>query len=198
MELSLTKLPWYGQIGAFVAVALAAVVGFHQFYVTEVHAEMAGRELRLQTLRADIDKGLATARQLPEFQQEVGALELRLEELKTVLPDQKDFGDLLNRLQGMAAQSNLTIQTFTPRAVATQQLHVAWPVALQVDGTYHNLGLFFDRVSKFQRIINISDIKIRAKEPPEANSTITAECVATTFVLLETPAGQGAPGAMTP
>jgi type IV pilus assembly protein PilO len=196
MELSLTKLPWYGQIGAFVVVALGALFGFHHFYVVAAEEDMAGRQHRLAMLRADIDKGLATARQLPDFQQEVSELETRLEELKTVLPDQKDFGDLLKRLQGMAAQSNLTIQSFTPRAIATQQLHAEWPIALQVDGTYHNLGRFFDRVSKFQRIINISEIKIKGKERAEPNSTITAECVATTFVLLETPPGPAAPGAV--
>ena len=56
---------------------------------------------------------------------------------------------------------------------------------IELDGTYHNLGLFFDRVSKFSRIINVGAIAIRAKDKPELNSTITAECVATTFVLLE-------------
>ena len=33
MELSLTKLPWYGQIGAFVVVCAGAVFGFWNFYV---------------------------------------------------------------------------------------------------------------------------------------------------------------------
>jgi hypothetical protein len=49
-------------------------------------------------------------------------------------------------------------------------------------------------VSKFSRIINVSDITIRAKEKPEPNSTISVDCVATTFVLLET-AKPPAPGA---
>ena len=52
-------------------------------------------------------------------------------------------------------------------------MHWEWPIRLQLDGTYHNLGMFFDRVSKFSRIINISDVVIRAKEPPELNLTIT-------------------------
>ena len=63
-------------------------------------------------------------------------------------------------------------------------MHSEWPIRLELDGTYHNLGSFFDRVSKFARIINISDVIIRAKEAPELNLTITVECTATTFVLL--------------
>ena len=54
--------------------------------------------------------------------------------------------------------------------------------------------MFFDRVSKFSRIINISNITIHAKDKPEPNSTITADCVATTFVLLESREGRRRPG----
>jgi Tfp pilus assembly protein PilO len=45
--------------------------------------------------------------------------------------------------------------------------------------------MFFDRVSKFSRIINISNVDIRTKDRPEANMTVSADCVATTFVLLD-------------
>jgi len=38
-------------------------------------------------------------------------------------------------------------------------------------------------VSKFPRIINVGEIVIKAKSPAEPGRTITAECVATTFVL---------------
>ena len=68
-------------------------------------------------------------------------------------------------------------------------MHAEWPIALQLDGTYHNLAMFFDRVSKFSRIINVSNIAIRAKEKPELTSTISVDCTATTFVLLEAAKG---------
>ena len=112
-------------------------------------------------------------------------LEARLEGLKAVLPEQKDVADLLRRIQTLATQSNLAIRGFKPAPSVTKHLHAEWPIALQLDGTYHNLGMFFDRVSKFSRIINVSNISIRAKEKPEPSSTITVDCVATTFVLLE-------------
>jgi type IV pilus assembly protein PilO len=86
----------------------------------------------------------------------------------------------------LATQSNLTIRGFKPEPTVTKQLHAEWPIQLQLEGTYHNLGMFFDRVSKFSRIINISRISIKAKEKTDPNNTIAAQCVATTFVLLET------------
>jgi len=134
-----------------------------------------------------------------QFKGQVAELEARLESLKAVLPEQKDVADLLRRIQTLATQSNLAIRGFKPAPSVTKTMHAEWPIALQLDGTYHNLGMFFDRVSKFSRIINISNIDIRANTAPTANSTVSADCVATTFVLLEQkPAAAGVPAAGAP
>jgi type IV pilus assembly protein PilO len=195
MDISLSKLPWYAQIGAFVVVCGAALYGFHTYYVAEAEADLALRRAHLATLRADINRGIATARRLPEFQAEVTSLEHRLESLRNVLPEQKDVADTLRRIQGLATQSNLTLFRFTPAAQRQQPQYAEVPYRITASGTYHNLGLFFDRVSKFPRIINIGDISITASPRPDANNTVIADCTATTFVLTEGAGGRGGRGA---
>jgi type IV pilus assembly protein PilO len=207
MDLRLNKLPWYAQVGLFVAIAIGGIAAFYYLYAEPAALAQEAQQRRVDALRADINKGLATARKLPQFRSEVAELEARLESLKAVLPDQKDFGDLLRHLQTLAAQSNLTIRTFKPGAVVTKQLHAEWPIAMELDGTYHNVGIFFGRISKFARIINVGNVTIRAKDRPELNATVSVSCVATTFVLLEAvkpagppaalPGGAAAPGAVT-
>ena len=201
MQLSLTKLPWYAQLGAFVAVGAGIVGAFVYFVELPQRAEMKSRESQLKALKGDIAKGVSTAKKLPEFQRQVSELEAKLESLSAVLPEEKDAADLLRRMQTVATQSNLTIKSFKPTPTVTQQLHAEWPIQLELDGTYHNLAVFFDRVAKFTRIVNIGTVNIRGKERPEPNSTITATCVATTFVLLDKealaakPKGKGAKAA---
>jgi type IV pilus assembly protein PilO len=187
MELSLTKLPWHAQVGAFLVLALGAVGAFVWYYEMPFRAEMEGRQAQLTALRGDIAKGQATARQLSQFRAEVDDLEGRLANLRAVLPEEKDAADLLRRMQTIATQSNLTIKSFKPSPTVTKQLHAEWPIALELEGTYHNLALFFDRVGKFTRIVNITGLDVKGKTPPEPNATITALCVATTFVLLDKP-----------
>jgi type IV pilus assembly protein PilO len=63
-------------------------------------------------------------------------------------------------------------------------MHAEWPIGLRLEGTYHDLGLFFDRVSKLPRLINIGNIRIRATDS-EDGGTIAADCTATTFVLID-------------
>ena len=204
MELTLTKLPWYAQVGAFVALAIGGCGYFYFSYESTQRADIASRQTQLDALRADISKGLTTAKKLPEFRQQVADLQGRLANLKAILPEEKDAADLLNRMQTVAAQSNMTIKGFKPAPTVTKQLHAEWPITLELDGTYHNLAIFFDRVGKFTRIVNISALDVKGRDKPEANSTISATCVATTFVLLDKPtpaakpAGPGAPAAPPP
>ena len=200
MNLSLGRLPWYGQIGAFVALSAAAAGVFWYSYARPAQESLATRSAQLTTLRGDIDRGLATARRLPEFRREVAELQLQLDRLRTVLPEERDVADLLRRVQAMATQSNLTIRGFAPQAVATREMHAEWPIGLQLEGTYHDLGRFLERVSRFPRIINVNAITVRANENAGGAVTITAQCVATTFVLIEQqpapaePAGRGGRG----
>lgn len=188
-QLSLNKLPWYGQVGLFLVLALAALAGFYYYYVGPLEADFEARRQQLATLRASILKAQTTGRRLAEFQAQVKDLETRLESLKPILPETKDYGELARRIDDLARQSNIRVQGIKPLAIVSKQLHSEWPVGLQVEGTYHNLGYFFDKISNFPRIIHIGDLSIRAKEPPTQTATMLADFTATTFVLLETPPG---------
>jgi type IV pilus assembly protein PilO len=210
MQLSLNKLPWYGQVGAFVGLSAVALGAFWYFYESPARTEMAGRQAQLQALRQEVAKAQNTARKLPEFRAQVSDLEARLDGLRAVLPEQKDVGDLLRRIQTLATQSNLEIRGFKPQSITQKQMHAEWPIALELEGTYHDLALFFDKVSKVPRIINISNISIKGKDAADrraqqaaaSGATIAAECLATTFVLSDAPeppaAGKGRPGARRP
>src|SRR5207253_9799346 len=118
---------------------------------------------------------------------QVTDLEGRLANLKQILPEEKDAADLLNRMQTVAAQSNMTIKGFKPNPTVTKQLHAEWPIALELEGTYHNLAIFFDRVGQFTRIVNINAVDVKGAQKQVGSSTITATCTATTFVLLDKP-----------
>ena len=191
MTLTLNKLPWYAQVGLFAVVSIAGAGAFWNYYARPTEDSIEQREAQLATIRTEITRGLGIARRLPEFRSQVTTLEAQLERLRPVLPDEKDVADLLRRIQAMATQSALTIRGFAPQAVATKQMYAEWPIGLQIDGTYNDLGSFLERVSKFPRIINVTGIHIRTKPAGAPGSsgttgaTISADCTATTFVLLE-------------
>lgn len=184
-NLSLAKLPWYAQLGVFAALSIAAAGAFYYFVEMKEQAAIEVQARELSEIRGRISRGQSMARQLPEFRKQIETLEARLDALKPILPDERDVGDLLRRVQTLATQSNLQVRGFRPQAITTREMHAEWPIALQLEGTYHNLGLFLDRVSKFPRIINISNMVMSSKDTPTAASSMTIAATATTFVLVD-------------
>lgn len=193
----LAKLPWYGQIGVFVVLSLILVAGFYYQIETPAQTAMDARRAELTAIQARVTNGQAMARRLPEFRREISELEARLEVLKPILPTDRDAGDLLRRVQTLAVQSNLTILGFRPQAITLNEIHAEWPISLQLEGNYHNLGVFLDRVSKFPRIINISGMNLAAKQQPSATASMNIGVTATTFVLTEPEAAPAQKGPAT-
>jgi type IV pilus assembly protein PilO len=103
----------------------------------------------------------------------------------------------MRKVQSLAAQSNLVIRKFTPGTTVTKDFYQEWPINMEVDGSYHNLGFFFDRVRRLSRLVNIGTVKVTSRSDQTISNTISAGCVATTFVYVEAPPGAG-PGARPP
>jgi type IV pilus assembly protein PilO len=190
----LGKTAWYVQLSLFIVLALAGVGAFYYLYEMPQQEILAARNRELEDVRARNNKGSETARQLPAFRSQVADLEARLEALKPILPEEKDVGDLLRRIQTLATQSNLRIRGFRPQPIATREIHAEWPIGLELEGTYHSLGAFLDRVSRFPRIINVGNLNISTTREQASDATIEVSCTATTFVLVEqsAPAAAGA------
>jgi type IV pilus assembly protein PilO len=184
---SLTKLPLAGQLG--VSLLLAAIMGgaFYYFWYSDKLDEEKAKRAKLEQLQIDIRKLEVTANKLQEFQREVQLLEAKLETLKRILPPERETPDLMRRVQYLAAQSNLVIRRFTPATPVTKDFYQEVPINVDVEGTYHMLGQFFDRVSRLSRLVNMGSIKIHSQATQTASNTIAASAVATTFVYVETP-----------
>jgi type IV pilus assembly protein PilO len=170
---ALTRLPLAGQLGVAILVALLICGGFYYFYYSGALEEQNQKEKELADLQTQIRALEATANRLPE--------------LKRILPPEKEMPDLMRRVQYLAAQSSLAIRDFTPAAVAQREFYMEVPVRLSLDGTYHNLGAFFDRISRMSRLVNIGNVKIAARQQQAINNTISVQAVATTYVYREQP-----------
>ena len=186
-KLSMGNLPWYYQLGVFVLIAAAMAGAFYYFIETDKQVTLAAKQTELDQIRDRVSKGVEKARRLPEFRKQVADLESRLEGLKPILPDEKDAGDLLRRIQTLAVQSNLVIKGYRPQLTTAKDQYDEWPISLVIDGNFHNWAMFLDRVSKFPRIINIGNVSIEQQDPPVAGATMAITATATTFVLVDRP-----------
>lgn len=181
----LTKLPIVGQLGVALVSAGLIYGVFHWQYLGPAFEQETKKTEQLGSLRKQIQALEVTANKLQEFQREVSLLENKLETLKQILPPEKETPDLMRKVQSLAAQSNLSIRKFTPGNTVTKDFYQEWPISMDVEGNYHNLGIFFERVGRLPRLVNMGNLKVASRSDQSVSSTINASCVATTFVYAE-------------
>jgi type IV pilus assembly protein PilO len=194
--INVEERPWYYALGVgiFVAALLAGAV--HWFVFKPKQQEIAAKKVELEGLKQEIAKGRAAERKLAQFREEVKRLELELAKLLQILPSKRNTEELIKRIETLTRQGDFTLLKFTPGEFVQKDFYAEWPIDIQIQGTYHNLALFFDRMSRFSRIINVEDMSIKALDNVPGKS-IAANFIAKTFIYTgEEPGTQpaGAPG----
>ena len=175
------------QVVVFAIIGVLLYGAFWYFFYSPMQVERDSKTAQKRNLQAEVDNAKTTAARLPEFRREVERKEATLQALSRILPSQMEVDDLLRKVQQLAAESSLDVLRFKPEATKPQNFYTEWPISLELDGSYHNLAYFFDRLSRLSRIVNVSNLKVDAKQDPNIGSTIKATCTATTFVFIESP-----------
>jgi len=179
------KLPFWGQVGlvAAMAAALVAVAWMAYPNFSEMARKNKNLETRLGELQAEIRKGQAIEAKLPEFEREIENLQVKLNDLLAILPSTPETGELLKWVKNLADQSNLELLTFNPGGLKPVEFYKEFPITMDVTGDYHDLGVFFDRISKYSRIINVSGVNISVNTSAKpGQGSIRSSFTTTTFV----------------
>ncbi len=148
--------------------------------------EIAEKEQSVEALRRDRDRKAALVANLAQAKQEVADLNAALKQAIAQLPDTKEIPDLLSGISAVARESGLEIQQFRQKAEVYQEFYAEVPVEILVRGAYWQVEAFFQRVSDLTRIVNMSDIGIKAPTLIESDPVkLQTSCAATTFRFLD-------------
>ena len=194
--------PWYYALGIGVLVGALLAGAVHWFWFKPMGEDIQNKKVELEGLNQEIAKGRAAERKLSQFREEVKRLELELAKLLQILPSKRNTEELIKRIETLTRQGDFTLKKFTPGEFVQKEFYAEWPIDIQVEGTYHNLALFFDRMSRFSRIINVEDLKIGAL-PDVPGKSIASNFTAKTFIYTgdetgQQTASQGGPEAPAP
>ena len=182
MAKSFHELSQRSQTIVFVLLCLLTVGAAWQLLLSPQMADVEAKRARLGSLETELVRAQGIAAQLPAAQREVKALEVSLRETEAVIPEEKDPQDVLRHLHELASESLLSLASFKPKPVVAKTQYTEWPIELGLEGTYHDLGRFFDRIASMPRLMSVSDLSIRTKTKPDGRGSVAVSCVATTFV----------------
>ncbi len=176
-----------GTKGILVVVALVvAVVAAYifMFYLPKVDEINELREV-LDKKKGDMAEKQQIAKDKERFILQLEELNERLGEALSQLPNEKEIAEMLNMLAENAQVSGIDLQNFTVRPESARELYSEVPIDLQIKGQFHNIAIFFDKISQQKRIINISNVKLGNPNTANGETVVTATCTATAFRFVE-------------
>jgi len=119
--------------------------------------------------------------QVEVLEKEVAESEKEFARLLSMLPDQKEIPGLLDSVSQLGAQVGLENILFQPQPEQPQEFYAVIPIRLDLLGTYHELGTFFDKISKLNRILKVENLNISRRN----DSSLQVGCTIVTYRFLE-------------
>jgi type IV pilus assembly protein PilO len=183
-----TKLRWYVQVLIVVLVCGGGLGFFWYSMLSPISVEIEGKTKQAADLQAKVDKLKGLQARYAQFKKETEALQVRLDELKKILPQDKEIENILSQVQASARNAGLKIQQGISKPVVDREAYSEWPIEMQVLGDYHSLGAFLQKIRELPRIVNVGKLRVDSRSgpgPDGAPLSIGASYEATTFVYRE-------------
>ncbi len=194
------SLAWQMQLLVLVGVASLLYFMVWYFVTSETRAEVQTLNDQVSQLKIQNEAAKVATQRINEFRTLYAGKSAEYDELKVLLPEEREITNVLQGLQNSAGESKLIVMRFSPRDDAQQEFIMAKPVEIEVDSNFNNLRTFFDQMAKLQRIVSISDFKLNQLDKQTANRTLHASFLLTAFyatpegmVNANAPATPGAP-----
>lgn len=193
--------PWHLQLIILVVIALLIYAPFWHFVTSEIRAETQEINNQVDQLTAKNQEGELAVEHIAEFRSLYASKSMEYDELKVLLPEQREITNVLQGLQDTASQSRLIVSRFSPRDDVMQDSMMAKPVEIEVDSNFNNLRAFFDKMAKLQRIVSVTDFKLNQLDKQSSDRTLHAQFLLTAYYAapenlnVPVPPGQVPPGA---
>ncbi len=138
--------------------------------VTRRIADLTKKEYKAGRIAANHDK----------FKAEMAEVDaLFREALATLLPKERELPNLLSNITELGLESNLEFRLFRPKKEKVKAFYIEVPVSIEVRGKFHDIAVFFDKVGRMKRLVNILNVSIT---PEKRISTILkATCTVITY-----------------
>jgi len=183
------SLPVQALLFAVLAVILIAVGLLAPFSpVKKLDAELETLQSSARDLRSNKASLEVYRRRLPELQSAIQGVQNEIDNLRKIIPAEKDADEFIRQMQGAAASSNVNIRRLKALTVAARDQYYELPFEVEVDGPYYAVMDFFNRLSKVSRLINVGDLVFKStaegagrKYPLRAGTTVSGHFVAITF-----------------
>ena len=168
---------WGLVLGCGVLVALGYFLVVYRDTSTRLE-KMRAQEFELQRRLSEVR---SVASNLHEFGEEIARLELKLSKVLRQLPDTKELEVLLTDISNVGKKSGIEIKSFKRKDEIEHGFYAEVPIAIELEGEYHDVARFFDMLAKLPRIVNMGTLQMKVANESLEKTRLRVEGTATTF-----------------
>ena len=171
---NLQSLPWYLRLVMFVFVAAVMYAGFWYFVTKSVRAETKGFKDEIAQLLPRNAQAQIASQRLNEFRAVYKARQEEYEELKALLPEQRELTMVLQSVQDRARTNGLVLRKFLPKDDVQQENYSGKKIEVSVTSSFASLRAFFEQLAHYQRIVSITNFQLNQADKQSASRTVDA------------------------
>lgn len=203
----LANLAWHWQLLILVGTGVLLYTGVWYMWTSTTRAETQVIQEEVNALQAKNQAAQIATQRINEFRALFASKSMEYDELKVLLPEQREITNILQGLQDSASQSRLIVMRFSPRDDQQQDFVMGKPVEVEVDSNFNNLRAFFDKMAKLQRVVSISDFNLKSVDKQTPEKSLHAQFLLTAYyatpeslnnLSAPPPPAPGTPGAPAP
>jgi type IV pilus assembly protein PilO len=176
----LQQKPWYFQFLVFGFVAFLIYGGFWYFVTSGTREETKTMQAQVDKLLQENARAQIASQRLNEVKAAYARSQADYEDLKALLPEQRELTTVLQGLQERA-RGRLSVTRFTPKDDVQQDFYAGKPIEVEVSSSYNKLGDFFAQIAAYQRIVSITDFKLSRMNEQNAGKTVDAQFLLTAY-----------------
>ncbi len=171
---NLNGIPWYARLLIFVAMAGVVYAGFWYFVTSGTRKETKGLQDQISVLQKANTEAQIASQRLNEFRTTYKNKQEQLEELRALLPEQRELTKVLEGIQDRARTAGLSLRKFAPKDDVQQDFYSGKRIDVSVQSSFAGLRSFFDQMAHYQRIVSITNFEIKQLDKQAINKTVEA------------------------
>ncbi len=177
----IAKLPKAARMGILAGLCVAIGSGYYFMYYQGAREDLERLQSRELELQHKLSEVRSVAANLVAFEEEITGLEAKLSKALRQLPNEKQLEVLLTDISNLSKTSGVEIKSFKRNKEVVHDFYAAVPIAVVLEGRYHDIARFFDLISKLPRIVNMGSMQMSVARENMEETVLKVQGTATTF-----------------
>jgi len=171
---NINGIPWYVRLGIFAIIAVSVYAGFWYFVTSGTRKDTKGLMDQVGALQKANAEAQIASQRLNEFRTAYKNKQEEMEELRALLPEQRELTKVLEGIQDRARTAGLSLRKFVPKDDVQQDFYSGKRIDVSVQSSFAGLRAFFDQMAHYQRIVSITNFEIKQLDKQAHSKTVDA------------------------